>query len=68
MNEHHEPFALTIQDVVKLCKNGRTTIFAEIKSGRLRSYKLGRTRRITPQAVREWQQALIAESEGQSTS
>ena len=68
MDEYKEPLALTIEDVVKQCQSGRTKIFAEIKSGRLRSYKLGRSRRFTPQALREWQQALIAESDAKGGS
>lgn len=55
--------ALTVADIVKRYKIGRTRACAEIKSGRLKSYQVGRSRRITPKAARQWQQTYIAATE-----
>lgn len=50
--------AYTIQEFAQTYKVGRTTVFEEIAAGRLRSYKIGRSRRISGEAGREWQRAL----------
>lgn len=40
---------------------GRTTVYAEIASGRLSTYTIGRARRISADAAEAWQRAREAE-------
>lgn len=45
---------LTIPDVVRLTRYGRTTIYAEIRAGRLRTRRLGASVRIHRDDLNEW--------------
>jgi excisionase family DNA binding protein len=44
----------TIRDVCKKCAVGRTTIYAEIKAGRLKRLKIGRRTLVSYSALVEW--------------
>lgn len=52
---------LRLKDVIELTKLSRTTLYAEIAAGRLKSFPVGRARRFTREAVRAWQ-SIYAES------
>ena len=52
----------TVDEFVSTFKVGRTTTFAEIGSGRLATYKVGRRRYISARAACEWQQRLETET------
>lgn len=51
--------ALTLEDVSRDYQLGRTKLFEEIASGRLKTYKVGRRRFTTPEFAAEWQQDLV---------
>ncbi len=52
------PLAYTIDQIVELVPIGRTSIFAEIKSGRLEARKIGKRTIITAQALRTYLENL----------
>lgn len=57
---------LSVNDITKLYGIGRSTIFAELASGRLKSsYVFGR-RYILPSDAEEWCKARMAEGAGAS--
>jgi excisionase family DNA binding protein len=47
-----EPWAVRVDDACRLTELGRTTIHELLKSGRLRSVKVGRTRLIDRPSLR----------------
>lgn len=51
---HPAPQALDIEGVCHRYSIGRTTVFAEIKSGRLRATKIGRSTRIDVRDADAW--------------
>ena len=63
MSTRIEPRALTIEDVCERYSVGRTTVFAEIKAGRLRAVKLGRSTRIDARDAECWWQSARGASE-----
>jgi hypothetical protein len=50
--------AFTIQQFIDAFKLGRTSVYEEIATGRLPTYKVGRRRFISANAARQWQQRL----------
>jgi excisionase family DNA binding protein len=50
--------AFTIAEFATAYKIGRTTLFEEIKAGRLKTYKVGRRRLISLHAGQDWQRSL----------
>lgn len=54
--------SFTVAQIAKRHNFSRQTIYVELNAGRLRSYKVGKSRRITEQAEAEW----IAEQEAAS--
>jgi excisionase family DNA binding protein len=56
------PQAYTIPEFIRDYKVGRTTAYEEIKTGRLRTYTVGRARRISASAAEDWQRQLEASS------
>jgi len=57
-----ERAAFTPEEIAKRASVGRTTVYLEMKAGRLRSLKVGKLRRITPAMEREWLEKLAAAS------
>jgi excisionase family DNA binding protein len=49
-----EPVGLSIEEIVDATGLGRSSIYKEIAAGRLRTFKVGRRRFATPQALRQW--------------
>ena len=58
-----DPKLLTVEQTAKILNVSRTTIFALIREGRLRSLKLDGKRRVRPEAV----EAFISDAEPTST-
>ena len=60
MREHREPrdpvgvLAVAPADAARLAGVGRTTLYAAIGAGALRSIKIGKRRLITIEALRAW--------------
>jgi excisionase family DNA binding protein len=54
------PMALTIIEACDATRTGKTKIYEEIKAGRLRAHKRGRTTLILPEDLREWVASLPA--------
>jgi excisionase family DNA binding protein len=59
-----QPIGLSIDEVSQATGLGRSTIYKEIAEGRLRTYKVGRRRLATPQAVEAWAKAHEARIAG----
>ncbi len=49
-----EPIAVSPDEAARLCGIGRTTLYAAISSGELKSLKIRSRRLITLEAIREW--------------
>jgi len=58
-----EPRLYQVTDVMRLLGLSRTVIYELIRSGRLRSVKEGRARRITDAAIRDYIALLEREAE-----
>lgn len=56
--------ALTVPEFIFRFKVGRTTVYEEIGSGRLSTYKVGRRRYISLKAAEEWQSRAEREQTG----
>ena len=52
-----EPIAVSPSEAARLAGVGRTTIYASISAGELRSIKVGKRRLIAVDALREWLRA-----------
>ena len=59
-----EPRLYQVSDAVRLLQLSRTVIYELIRSGRLRSVKQGRARRIPADAIRDYIALLEEEAEG----
>lgn len=53
-----DPVLLSVAEVAELTRLGRSRLYDEIRSGRLRSVKVGRRRLISVGAVDQWLAAL----------
>ena len=49
-----QSISLTVEQVAKRNHLSRQSIYNEINAGRLRSFKVGKSRRITERAESEW--------------
>lgn len=58
MGQRSPQIAYSIDTVIEVTGCGRTSIFAEIRDGRLRARKLGRRTLILDQDLRDWLTAL----------
>ncbi|MNP69795.1 Helix-turn-helix domain protein [compost metagenome] len=56
---------VTIDDVAKYFKVSRSTIFKAMRTGKLKSYKFGRQRRIKREWVYEFEASMIGELQGE---
>lgn len=54
----------SVPDAMRMLRLSRTVIYELIRSGRLRSVKQGRARRITATAIRDYIALLETEAEG----
>jgi excisionase family DNA binding protein len=59
-----EPQLYQVPDAMRLLNLSRTVIYELIRSGRLRSVKQGRSRRISAAAIRDYITLLEEEAEG----
>jgi excisionase family DNA binding protein len=59
-----EPQLYSVTDAMRMLRLSRTVIYELIRSGRLRSVKEGRARRITAAAIRDYIALLESEAEG----
>jgi excisionase family DNA binding protein len=58
------PITYEVTDAIRMLRLGKTVIYELIRSGRLRSVKQGRARRIPAAAIRDYI-ALLEEEAGQ---
>jgi len=52
-----QPVGLSIEETIKATGLGRSSLYKEIAAGRLKSYKVGRRRLVSPEALKQWAQA-----------
>lgn len=57
-----KPLAVSPSDAAKIAGIGRTKLYDEIASSRIRSLKVGKRRLITVEAIKDWLQAREAEN------
>lgn len=57
-----QPIAVSPNEAARLIGIGRTTLYAALSSGALRSAKIGKRRLITIEAIKEWLGACEASS------
>jgi excisionase family DNA binding protein len=51
------PVALSIDETIRATGLGRSTIYQEMAAGRLKSFKIGRRRFVSPEALTQWRAA-----------
>ena len=61
--DSQEPLAYTAETAGQLLGLGRTTTYAELRSGRLRSFKVGKRRLVPALALPEYIRDRLAEEE-----
>ena len=54
--------SFTIAEIAERNTIARSTVYNEIAAGRLRSYKIGRVRRVSAEAESEWIRSLEREA------
>ena len=54
INQTTQIIAVSPNEAARLCSIGRTTLYAALSSGDLKSVKIGTRRLITLEALREW--------------
>lgn len=54
MNHTAQILAVSPNEAARLCSIGRTTLYAALSSGELRSVKIGTRRLIMLEALRDW--------------
>lgn len=52
-----QPVGLSIEETIKATGLGRTSVYKEIAEGRLKSFKVGRRRFVSPAALQQWAQS-----------
>lgn len=57
-----QPLAVAPSEAARLMGIGRTLVYEEIASARLRSAKIGKRRLITVEAIKDWLKAREAEN------
>ena len=60
------PLLLTVEQAAEQLGMGRTTLYSLISSGRVESVRVGRLRRLRPEAVERYAAGLLAGAEGTS--
>lgn len=61
--EHNLPPTLTVKQAYEYLNIGRTRMFAFIRTGAIKSYKNGKSRRIKREWLLEFEKALIEDAE-----
>ena len=54
---HIAPVGLSIADACRAAGIGRSMLYEEIAAGRLKTFKVGRRRLVSPRALQEWADA-----------
>ena len=54
INQASQIIAVSPNEAARLCSIGRTTLYAALSSGELKSIKIGTRRLITIEALRDW--------------
>lgn len=54
INQASQLIAVSPNEAARLCSIGRTTLYAALSSGDLKSVKIGTRRLITLEALRDW--------------
>ena len=54
INQAAQILAVSPNEAARLCSIGRTTLYAALSSGALKSVKIGSRRLITLEALRDW--------------
>ncbi len=54
LNQAPQVLAVSPYEAARLCSIGRTTLYAALSSGELKSVKIGTRRLITLEALRDW--------------
>lgn len=54
INQAAQVLAVSPNEAARLCSIGRTTLYAALSSGDLKSVKIGTRRLITLEALRDW--------------
>ncbi|MEO9781639.1 MAG: helix-turn-helix domain-containing protein [Sedimentitalea sp.] len=54
LNHASQIIAVSPNEAARLCSIGRTTLYAALSSGELKSIKIGTRRLITLEALRDW--------------
>ncbi len=54
LNQVPQIIAVSPDEAARLCSIGRTTLYAALSSGELKSVKIGTRRLITLEALRDW--------------
>lgn len=58
-----EPFLLTVEEAAQRLRIGRTTMFELIRTGQVKSVKVGSLRRVRPADLQEYADQLGAEND-----
>lgn len=53
-----------VEEACRLLSLSRSEVYEQIRAGRLRTVKQGRARRVPAEAIQEYVQLLVTESEG----
>ncbi|MEQ7008714.1 helix-turn-helix domain-containing protein [Actinopolymorpha sp. B17G11] len=64
---HEVPELFRVPEAMKILRMSRTVMYEQIRAGRLRSVKQGRSRLITAAAIRDYVALLERESEGEQS-
>jgi excisionase family DNA binding protein len=59
--------AMSIADVARVTTLNRCTVYAELRAGRLRSFKVGRRRLVSRRALDDWVNAREDEQRGMAS-
>lgn len=54
ISQPNQLIAVSPNEAARICSIGRTTLYAALTSGELRSIKIGTRRLITIEAIKEW--------------
>ncbi len=64
-NGEREPLLLTVDEVAKMLRIGRTVAYQLMQKGEIHSVKIGRNRRVVASSIREYVMRLRDETSGE---